>query len=79
MVYLRCRAVPLLPSPHERCGEIPADADITLDAGELDAWAFLAPDEAAARVPANVAPRITAALRARTRGETTYLAGGRAT
>ena len=61
------------------CGEIPADADITMDAGELDAWAFLAPDEAVTRLPANVAPRVTAALRARTRGETTYLAGGRAT
>ena len=50
-------------------GEISANADITLDIGELDAWAFLAPDEAATRLSANVAPRITAALRAHTRGK----------
>jgi 8-oxo-dGTP diphosphatase len=61
------------------CGEIPADADLTLAADELDDWAFLTPEEAAERLPANVAPRISAALRARASGETTYLAGGRLT
>ncbi|GID26910.1 NUDIX domain-containing protein [Paractinoplanes brasiliensis] len=61
------------------CGEIPADAALTLAADELDDWAFLPPREAAARLPANVAPRISAALRARTSSETAYLAGGRLT
>lgn len=59
------------------CGEIPADAHLALAAEELDDWAFLIPEEAAARLPANVAPRISAALRARASGETAYLAGGR--
>jgi 8-oxo-dGTP pyrophosphatase MutT (NUDIX family) len=58
------------------CGDLPADATITLAEGELDAWAFLPSAEAAARLPANVAPRISAALRARAGGETAYLAAG---
>jgi 8-oxo-dGTP diphosphatase len=61
------------------CGEIEADADLALAADELDDWALLAPQEAAARLPANVAPRISAALRARAAGQTAYLAGGRLT
>ena len=60
------------------CGDLPADAEITLAAGELDGWAFLPPDDAAARLPANVAPRIFAALRARAGGETVYLPGASA-
>jgi 8-oxo-dGTP diphosphatase len=59
------------------CGEIPTDADLSLAADELADWAFLPPQEAAGRLPANVAPRISAALRARASGETAYLAGGR--
>ncbi|WP_412747594.1 NUDIX domain-containing protein [Krasilnikovia sp. M28-CT-15] len=59
------------------CGELSPDVEITLAAGELDDWVFRTPDEAAACLPANVAPRIAAALQARALGETAYLAGGR--
>jgi ADP-ribose pyrophosphatase YjhB (NUDIX family) len=42
---------------------------------ELDDFAFLPWREAAARLPAHVAPRIPAALRARDEGRTVYLPG----
>lgn len=61
-------------SPTFDCGNLRADADITLAADELDDWAFPPPSEAASRLPANVTP---AALQARASGVTAYLAGGR--
>lgn len=70
-------APPALISLTFDCGEIPADAGLALAADELDDWAFPAPEEAVARLPANAAPRIAAALRARASGETAYLADGR--
>jgi ADP-ribose pyrophosphatase YjhB (NUDIX family) len=54
------------------CGTVPVDAAITLQTSELDAYAFLAPAEAAARLDPRVSSRLPAALRARETGHTAY-------
>ncbi|WP_017626744.1 NUDIX domain-containing protein [Nocardiopsis chromatogenes] len=56
------------------CGEVPADADITLQAEELDDYAFLAPDAALARMHPALAPRLKAALEGRREGRAVYVA-----
>ncbi|WP_328474995.1 NUDIX hydrolase [Actinoplanes sp. NBC_00393] len=56
-------------------GILPAYAPVRLPADELAAYDFLEPDVAAARLPAEVAPRIAAALEARRTGRAAYLGG----
>ncbi|QOC91072.1 NUDIX domain-containing protein [Micromonospora craniellae] len=50
--------------------------EIRLSAQELDDAAFVPPERAARLLPANVAPRVPAAARARTAHAPAYLAGG---
>lgn len=56
-------------------GTLPASTRLRLPADELAAYDFLDPEVAAARVPADVAPRIAAALEARRTGKAAYLGG----
>ena len=56
------------------CGEVPADTAITLQAGELDDYAFLEPDAALARMHPAIAPRLEAALEGRRQGRAVYVA-----
>ncbi|WP_239138260.1 NUDIX domain-containing protein [Actinoplanes regularis] len=56
-------------------GTLPTPAPLRLPADELSAYDFLDPDVAAARLPADVAPRIAAAIEARRTGRAVYLAG----
>jgi ADP-ribose pyrophosphatase YjhB (NUDIX family) len=58
-------------------GQLPADTPFRLPPDELTSYAFLDPHEAAARLPANVAPRVNAAIEARLTGKTVYLASQR--
>jgi len=55
------------------CGTVPVDVPIRLQASELDAYAFLPPAEAEARLDPLVARRLPAALKARETGRTAYL------
>lgn len=54
-------------------GTIPAATALRLPADELSAYDFLEPDVAATRLPADVAPRIAAAIEARRTGRAAYL------
>jgi 8-oxo-dGTP pyrophosphatase MutT (NUDIX family) len=58
------------------CGTLPNGDTLRLSPDELDAWAFLPPDEAARRLPDNATARVDAALTARRTGATIYLANG---
>ncbi|ASU84227.1 NUDIX domain-containing protein [Nocardiopsis gilva YIM 90087] len=55
------------------CGTVASDAEITLQEEELDAYAFVEPEEAARMLPAPISPRLEAALRARKAGNTVYV------
>jgi 8-oxo-dGTP diphosphatase len=56
-------------------GTIHASAPLRLPAEELSAYEFLDPDATVARLPAEVAPRIAAAIEARRTGKAAYLGG----
>lgn len=56
------------------CGRVPADAQITLQAEELDDHAFLDPDTALERMHPALAPRLKAALEGRREGRAVYVA-----
>ncbi|MDS1269009.1 NUDIX hydrolase [Lipingzhangella sp. LS1_29] len=55
------------------CGTISPDTGITLQTEELDGYDFVSPDQASTLVHPLVAPRLTAALRARTSGTVEYV------
>ncbi|MFI2713670.1 NUDIX domain-containing protein [Micromonospora sp. NPDC018662] len=57
-------------------GEMASTDGISLPGQELEDVAFLSPGEAEQRLPANVAPRVRAAVRARALRAATYLANG---
>lgn len=54
-------------------GVLPADVRIELQEDELDAYAFVPPDEAAHRLDPLLATRLTAALHARATGAAAYV------
>ncbi|MEU4622016.1 NUDIX hydrolase [Actinoplanes sp. NPDC023801] len=56
-------------------GTLSASTPLRLPADELSAYEFLDPGVAAARLPADVAPRIAAAIEARRTGRAAYLGG----
>lgn len=56
------------------CGSVPSDITITLQAAELDGYAFVEAETAVGMLHPAIAPRLSAALRARKRGGTEYVA-----
>jgi 8-oxo-dGTP diphosphatase len=57
-------------------GEIGPDTEITLQAEELEDWAFIDPAELASYVPPFIEARIRGALEGRATGTTVYLPAG---
>jgi 8-oxo-dGTP diphosphatase len=57
-------------------GTVPSSHEFRLARDELDSCAFILPAEAVTRLPANVAPRVGAAITARRNGTTAYLGAG---
>lgn len=57
------------------CGSVTNLDDFELPGQELEGIAFFSPQEAEQRLPDNVAPRVLAAMRARTRRVPEYLVG----
>lgn len=55
------------------CGHIASDTPILLQEEELDNYAFVAPESAVDMLHPAIAPRLSAALRARTTGSTQYV------
>lgn len=59
------------------CGTVPAGATITLQVEELDDYAFVSPDRASSWLHPAIAPRLDAALNARTTGQVAYVVSQR--
>lgn len=55
------------------CGTVSPDSTITLQESELDDYAFVAPEEAVGLLFPPIAPRLSAALRAREAGSAIYI------
>ncbi|MBV2366370.1 NUDIX domain-containing protein [Streptomonospora nanhaiensis] len=55
------------------CGQVDSGVEITLQAEELDGYAFLEPRTAVSRLHPALAPRLSGALRARATGTTVYV------
>lgn len=56
------------------CGTVPADTPVTLQAEELDSYAFVSPARAVGMLHPAIAPRLEAALEARQTGQALYVA-----
>ncbi|GAA3741017.1 NUDIX hydrolase [Salinactinospora qingdaonensis] len=56
------------------CGTIDSTTPVRLQAEELDDYAFVAPERAVTMLHPHIAPRLEAALRARTEGAAIYVA-----